>query len=168
MEQPCKFFATPEKCRNGRNCFYRHSGDLERPRPAPAPAVPKMVSPAMEEKKDATATEETPSKPRVVKGWNIKKPSESIFANDDRFPTLGSHKSEEKHQEDREILTVCATPEFKARFASKEEKKESETMPVETIEEKEEERDGLLYSGGLDSHRNHHHRRSLSYRQRLF
>ena len=141
LDQPCKFFATPESCPKGRNCFYRHSGDLERPRPAqaPAPAVSKTDSSAQDEKKDPAATEETPSKPRVVKGWNIKKPSGSIFANDDRFPTLGSHKSEEKHQEDREILNVCATPEFKARFASKEEAKESETVPVETIEEKEEE-----------------------------
>ena len=141
LDQPCKFFATPESCPKGRNCFYRHSGDLERPRPASAPAsaVSKTESPAQEEKKDPAATEETPSKPRVVKGWNIKKPSGSIFANDDRFPTLGSHKSEEKRQEDREILSMCATPEFKARFAAKEEAKESETVPVETIKEEEEE-----------------------------
>ena len=139
LDQPCKFFATPESCPKGRNCFYRHSGDLERPRPAPVPAVSKTESPALEEKKDPAATEETPSKPRVVKGWNIKKPSGSIFANDDRFPTLGSHKSEEKHQKDREILSMCATPEFKARFASKEEANESETVPVETIEEEKEE-----------------------------
>lgn len=141
MSEPCKFFATPESCPKGRNCFYRHSGDLERPRPAPAPVVRKTESPALEEKKDAAAAESTPSKPRVVKGWNIKKTSGSVFANDDRFPTLGSHKSEEKRQKEEEILTVCATPEFKARFPSMEESKESEAQPVETIAEEEELRD---------------------------
>lgn len=136
MNEPCKFFSTPESCPRGRNCFYRHSGDIERPRPTEA-APKKEVPPSEERKETGPEAETAPSKPRVVKGWNIKKTSGSFFANDDRFPTLGSHKSEEKHQKDKEILTMCATPEFKARFATKENAKESESSPMEKVEERE-------------------------------
>ena len=123
--EPCKYVDTPDGCKFGVDCLYRHPGDIERSS-LEKKEEPQPVSPSTE----------TPQPARPLRKWNVIQPAPSTFGSDDRFPALGSHVTKEDQERNSALYNNPKIQEIFAIKKGEEEIEESEENSAEnSVEE---------------------------------
>lgn len=132
--EPCKYVNTPEGCKFGDECLYRHPGDIERS------ALEKEKETSVNSPSDAV--DESPKPVKPLRKWNVVTPAATKIGSEDQFPALGSHTTQEDAEKKKLFYN---NPEIQAIFAVKKTDEPGEELEesLECPDEGEEEEDTL-------------------------